>query len=204
MRIWKQYASWVWTRGIRRLTSPPDRRGSHNDTNYRLQRRIRHIQEPQFQRLGKSTFLPITHSHHLTPHPPGPRRPNLHPPLLALLLRQHGCGNLRHRQHRHRPPDHRLGRTARHAQRRRTARRRAARLPPRRRPGTRPRPGPDPHRRPRHFPRRLRRSPPRRRESTDREITQLFVLIGLLAVEATAIVLTVELMARGRLRPRSS
>lgn len=35
-------------------------------------------------------------------------------------------------------------------------------------------------------------------------IIQLFVLVGLLAVEATAIVLTIELMARGRLRPRSS
>ncbi|MFE9959713.1 ABC transporter permease [Micromonospora sp. NPDC005299] len=35
-------------------------------------------------------------------------------------------------------------------------------------------------------------------------ITQLFVLVGLLAVEAAAIVLTVELIARGRLRPRSS
>ena len=33
-------------------------------------------------------------------------------------------------------------------------------------------------------------------------ITQLFVLVGLLAVEATAIVLTIELMARGRLLPR--
>lgn len=32
-------------------------------------------------------------------------------------------------------------------------------------------------------------------------ITQLFVLIGLLAVEAVAVVLTVELVARGRLRP---
>lgn len=33
-------------------------------------------------------------------------------------------------------------------------------------------------------------------------ITQLFVLVGLLAVEATATVLTIEMMARGRLRPR--
>ncbi|SCF34657.1 putative ABC transport system permease protein [Micromonospora purpureochromogenes] len=32
-------------------------------------------------------------------------------------------------------------------------------------------------------------------------ITQLFVLVGLLAVEAVAVVLTVELVARGRLRP---
>jgi putative ABC transport system permease protein len=32
-------------------------------------------------------------------------------------------------------------------------------------------------------------------------ITQLFVLVGLLAVEATAILLTVELIARGHLRP---
>lgn len=34
-------------------------------------------------------------------------------------------------------------------------------------------------------------------------ITQLFVLVGLLAVEATAVVITVELMARGHLRPQS-
>ncbi|MDW3845717.1 ABC transporter permease [Micromonospora sp. BRA006-A] len=34
-------------------------------------------------------------------------------------------------------------------------------------------------------------------------ITQLFVLVGLLAVEAAAIVLTIEVMARGRLRPVS-
>ncbi|MET8907561.1 ABC transporter permease [Micromonospora sp. NPDC004551] len=33
-------------------------------------------------------------------------------------------------------------------------------------------------------------------------ITQLFVLVGLLAVEAAATVLTIEVMARGRLRPR--
>ncbi|MEV6371796.1 ABC transporter permease [Micromonospora musae] len=33
-------------------------------------------------------------------------------------------------------------------------------------------------------------------------VTQLFVLVGLLAVEAVAVVLTVELVARGRLRPR--
>ncbi|MEU5942289.1 ABC transporter permease [Micromonospora sp. NPDC047548] len=32
-------------------------------------------------------------------------------------------------------------------------------------------------------------------------VTQLFVLVGLLAVEAVAVVLTVELVARGRLRP---
>ncbi|MGW1061612.1 ABC transporter permease [Micromonospora rubida] len=35
-------------------------------------------------------------------------------------------------------------------------------------------------------------------------ITQLFVLVGLLAVEAVAVVLTVELVARGRLRPNSA
>ncbi|SBT65792.1 putative ABC transport system permease protein [Micromonospora sediminicola] len=34
-------------------------------------------------------------------------------------------------------------------------------------------------------------------------ITQLFVLVGLLAVEATAIVLTIEVMARGQLRPQA-
>ncbi|MFJ6951716.1 ABC transporter permease [Micromonospora aurantiaca (nom. illeg.)] len=34
-------------------------------------------------------------------------------------------------------------------------------------------------------------------------ITQLFVLVGLLAVEAAATVLTIEVMARGRLRPVS-
>ncbi|GAA2709899.1 hypothetical protein GCM10010429_24910 [Micromonospora olivasterospora] len=32
-------------------------------------------------------------------------------------------------------------------------------------------------------------------------VTQLFVLVGFLAVEAVAVVLTVELVARGRLRP---
>ncbi|RKF23995.1 ABC transporter permease [Micromonospora globbae] len=32
-------------------------------------------------------------------------------------------------------------------------------------------------------------------------VTQLFVLVGLLAVEAVAVVITVELVARGRLRP---
>ena len=128
MRIWKQHASWVWTRGIRRLITPPDRRGSHNDTNNRLQRRIRHIQEPQFRRLGKFTSLPITHNHRLTLYPPGPRRPNLHPPLLALLLRQHSRRHLRNRQHRHRAPHHRQRRTPRHAQRRRATRRRPPRL----------------------------------------------------------------------------
>ncbi|WP_405096943.1 hypothetical protein [Micromonospora sp. NBC_01412] len=35
-------------------------------------------------------------------------------------------------------------------------------------------------------------------------ITQLFVLVGLLAVEAVAVVRTVELVARGRLRPNSA
>jgi hypothetical protein len=34
-----------------------DRRGSHNNTNNRLQRRISNLQEPQFQRLGKPPFL---------------------------------------------------------------------------------------------------------------------------------------------------
>lgn len=51
---------------VQSLTTTTDWRGSHNDTNNRLQRRISNIQEPQFQRLGKLTSFPITHNHHLT------------------------------------------------------------------------------------------------------------------------------------------
>lgn len=81
-------------------------------------------------------YLPSLPNPLSSPYPPypktflstGSRRPNLHPPLLALLLRQHRSRNLRHRQHRHRPPLDRLGRTRRHAQRRRAARRRLTRF----------------------------------------------------------------------------
>jgi hypothetical protein len=88
-----------------------DRRSRHHNTNHRLQRRVRNLQQAQLQCLGMSCpplnsftnlYNPLvlpstlyTYMFFLTTIP-GPRRTNLHPPLLALLLRQHGRRNLRH------------------------------------------------------------------------------------------------------------
>lgn len=60
----------------------PDWRGRHDDTHDRIQRRVRHLQEPQLQRLG-------------------PGWPDVDPAVLALLLRQHGRRHLRRRLDRH-------------------------------------------------------------------------------------------------------
>ena len=52
------------------------RRGGDHDPDDRLQRGAGDLQEPQVSSVG-------------------PRRPNLHPTLLALLLLQHGRSHLR-------------------------------------------------------------------------------------------------------------
>ena len=54
----------------------PGRRGSHHDTDDRLQRGAGHVQEPQVPGVG-------------------PRRADLHPAVLAVLLLEHGRGHLR-------------------------------------------------------------------------------------------------------------